>query len=169
MNVSRPGRRARARIASRLPIRPPAKCTLMIDPATGRLTAKRRVRTSRSGPYAETTRPIRRNVAPTPTIAGTGSTTRPSGGKTNRPSGFQVVQLGRARAVGRVELDMVAEDGATLDVRRHLDRKPGLEVTDELVCPGPDTPHRVVVAVKRLLGEDRVTRTSPLAKKGLAL
>src|SRR5712691_4824767 len=57
------------RIVISTPSRAPAKCTLMVAPATGRLTPKRRVRCSSSGPYAATTRPMSRKVPPTETIA----------------------------------------------------------------------------------------------------
>src|SRR5256885_795715 len=75
ITVTRAGNTVTDRMATNTPGKAPAKWTLIVAPATGRLTPKRWVRTSRSGPYAATTIPIRRKVAPMATSAGTGRLT----------------------------------------------------------------------------------------------
>jgi hypothetical protein len=47
-----------------------------------------------------------------------------------------------------------AEDGAGLDVPRHLDQERRLEIADVLVAVGADRPHWIGIAVVGLLGED---------------
>jgi hypothetical protein len=45
------------------PPNPPANCTLIVAPATGRLTLNRLVRCASSGPYPATTAPISKNTS----------------------------------------------------------------------------------------------------------
>src|SRR5438874_400570 len=79
---------------------------------------------------------------------------------------LEVVELDHAWAICRVARGVGAKDRAHLDVRRDLDRESRLEVADELVPVRADAAHRVVVAVKGLLGEDRLP---PPLEQGSAL
>jgi hypothetical protein len=76
IKVWRAGQTWMVRIAMSTPNSEAAKWTLIVEPATGRLTPKRCVMCSRSGPYADTTRPMNRKVAPTAAVAVRVSTTR---------------------------------------------------------------------------------------------
>ena len=71
---------------------------------------------------------------------------------------LEVVELDKARPVFRVGGRVRAKQGSSLDVAWDLDRETALEIADELVAVRADAAHRVVVAVKRLLGEDRLAR-----------
>src|SRR6185312_12662498 len=74
ITLTRAEMRSNDRSAIRTPGIDPAKWTLMVAPATGRLTSNLRTRCSSNGPYDETTSPIKRNAAAIPPIA-TGVTT----------------------------------------------------------------------------------------------
>src|SRR5262245_1584666 len=60
MTMSFAATRRTAHMPMNTPGRAPTKWTLIVAPATGRLTPKRCVRCSSSGPYAETTMPMSR-------------------------------------------------------------------------------------------------------------
>lgn len=76
INVRRAGHIRIVRIAANTPKSDAPKWTLIVEPATGRLTPNRCVRCSSSGPYADTTRPMNKKVAPTATVAVRVRTTR---------------------------------------------------------------------------------------------
>src|SRR5438477_291966 len=154
ITVTRAGSFSIVRIAISTPRRPPAKWTLMVAPATGRLTPKRRVRCSSSGPYAATMRPMKRKVTPTAMTAVL-ERTRPSERELRNASHRVVVAVkgllsedGVARLV--LTSSQQGQKRPALETwrRGHLrsleERRQGVEVADELracaICrngPGP--------------------------------